>query len=178
MRVSVRLEGFTACNEQLNRMKRATAKAVLKRAGTQAMRPMAAIAAQLAPYDTGDLAKSIEVSAKAGANTIGLAQFAEVMRTTGDRVAARQALRDRRRVAGIGDHQVDLFMGPEQGTKDEAIKAIIQEFGAGENRPPQPYMRPAWDADKAAMLARLGPLLWAEIEKSLARTAARAARSG
>lgn len=174
MRVSVRLEGFNGVGDQLSQLKRATAKTVLKRAATTALRPMAAIAAALAPKDTGDLEKSIKVSAKGGGNTTGNAEFGAVMRAGGSKAEARLALRDARRGAGIGDHAVELFMGPAEGTRDEAIKAIVQEFGSVKQAP-QAYMRPAWDADKSAVLSRLGPLLWAEVEKTLSRIAARSA---
>ena len=169
----MKLEGFGGLEQQFERLKRSTGKTVLKRAGTTAMRPMAAIAAMNAPYDQGDLAKSIEVSAKGGGNTTGFAEFGTTLRAGGSRAEAQTALRGARRAAGIGDNAVELFMGPAEGTKRAAIKAIVQEFGSV-NQAPNPYMRPAWDADKHAVLSRLGPLLWSEVEKTLARVAARA----
>ena len=177
MRVTVGLDGFAQTQSQLGQMKRATQKAVLRRAGLAALQPMAAIAAALAPKDTGKLSNDIAVSARAGGSSIGLAEFGAVLRGGGSKAEARTALRNARRGAAIGDHEVELYMGPVAGTKDDAIKAVVQEFGSS-NQPPQPYLRPAFDTDKYALLQRLRPLLWAEIEKTLARTAARAARTG
>lgn len=51
----------------------------------------------------------------------------------------------------------------------------LREFG-GDKNPPQPYARPAWDAEKGGLLPGIGQDLWAEIEKASQRLARKAAR--
>lgn len=51
----------------------------------------------------------------------------------------------------------------------------LREFG-GDKHPPQPFVRPAWDGGKEALLDGIGADLWAEIEKAAARQAKKAAR--
>lgn len=60
------------------------------------------------------------------------------------------------------------------GTNDPA--GVQQEFG-NERHPAQPFLRPAWDAEKAGVLEHIANSLWGEIEKSAKRLAKKAARS-
>lgn len=53
--------------------------------------------------------------------------------------------------------------------------AVQQEFG-NSRHPPQPSGRPAWDAKKTETLEYISNALWAEISKTAARVAKRAAR--
>jgi HK97 gp10 family phage protein len=55
-------------------------------------------------------------------------------------------------------------------------QAHLQEFGA-EHHGPQPFMRPAWDAEKDGVLAGIKQGLWDEIEKAATRLARKAARA-
>lgn len=64
---------------------------------------------------------------------------------------------------------VTVYMGPN----DPA--AVPQEFGA-KGDPPQPFMRPAWESGKDALLASIGDMLGDEIVKTAKRQAARAAK--
>ena len=50
----------------------------------------------------------------------------------------------------------------------------MQEFGTVKD-PRQPYLRPAWDAERIGVLEGIKEDLWAEIEKAAARRARRAA---
>lgn len=54
---------------------------------------------------------------------------------------------------------VEIFAGA--GTLPQAT---LQEFGTNEF-PPQPFMRPAWDAGKDKLLADIETEMWAEIRK-------------
>lgn len=59
-------------------------------------------------------------------------------------------------------------------------QAHLREFG-GDHHPAQPYVRPAWDQGKDALLNGIKDSLWNEIEnatKRLARKAARLAAKG
>lgn len=137
------------------------------------MKPMGEIAAGLAPRDTGQLAGSIAVSAKAvGAGAdIGKAEYSAIMRAGGSKAEAGAAMRAKRRdvkASGSSAH-VELFMGPQRAKdKRTAIKQIVQEFGTRKMQA-NPYMRPAWDRDKNALLQRVQHELWREIRKTVAR---------
>lgn len=68
------------------------------------------------------------------------------------------------------ESQVEIFVGPAA-----LVQAITQEFGTINNRP-QPFMRPAWDANKRKALELIKDELAAEIEKARARIARKTAR--
>lgn len=80
---------------------------------------------------------------------------------------------------------VDLFVGAPGGANGTPEAHLI-EFGTGPRYTkngafrgsvsPQPMLQPAWDANKGGMLRGLGETLWQEIEKTVARRAARGAR--
>ena len=68
---------------------------------------------------------------------------------------------------------VELFIG---ATTPKGYHAHLLEFGTV-NMPAQPFLRPAWDAAKDAVLASLSREVWAALAKS-ARTLARKAERG
>ncbi|WP_353474787.1 HK97 gp10 family phage protein [Salipiger sp. H15] len=169
----VSLKCFSDLEKQLEKLGKSAGRAALRRAGISALEPMARIARSLAPEETGELIESIEVSAKAkGAGAeIGRAEFHQVMKGGGTRVEALTAMRGARRAAKIagGYSHVELFMGPEKArSKNEAIKAFVQEFGSA-HVAATPYMRPAWDQDHQQLLARLKRELWFEVSSAMAR---------
>lgn len=81
---------------------------------------------------------------------------------------------------------VTMYVGPTAQDGSHAPHAHLVEFGTGPRfhesgkyvgvMPPEPFMRPAWDLHSGALPARLGENMWAEIEKTVARRAAKAAR--
>lgn len=168
--VTVKVEGLRELEKALKELPRATAKNVMVRALKAAAEPMVDMAAQDAPVLTGRLRDSIAVSSKrpkddkgAGAKAFGAAMAAGA--SAGQ---ARQAARAANR--GVGG-LVEVFIGPGRNPQ-----AIAQEFGTSRH-PPQPYMRPAWDANKAGILETLKDLTWAEIEKAAKRLAKKQARA-
>lgn len=179
MVATVKVEGLRELEQELEKLTKAAGRGVLRRAGIKALVPMAEIARQKAPKDTGELSESIAVSARAvGAGAdIGKAQYGAVLRGGGTKQQAAAALRAARRDAkDAGAPSIELFMGPARAdNKRGAIKAIVQEFGSIKQAP-QPYMRPAWDADKMAVIERLKKDLWIEVRKSVARAERKAAR--
>jgi HK97 gp10 family phage protein len=68
--------------------------------------------------------------------------------------------------------EVEAYAGPGRHPQ-----AHLQEFGTNHHAP-QPFARPAWDAEKDGILPALGDELWSEIEKAAARAARKAARRG
>jgi HK97 gp10 family phage protein len=108
-------------------------------------------------------AAPVESDAAAGAP-----QFAGLLASdvkTGTRLTRRQAGMVRRE--GKSDAEIHV------GVSDPA--GVQQEFG-NENHGPQPFLRPAWDANKDAALRTIGDDLGSEIEKAAARLARKAAR--
>ena len=150
--MKIKVTGLKEIEAQMKNLTRAASKGAARRAAVSAMQPMAKLAASLAPDDprTGapDLHRSIEVSSSS---------------------------KPGRSVAKLfeGPTQVNVFMGPTSGGYPQAI---FQEFGTYKE-PAQPYMRPAWDQDKMALLDRLKDNLWSEVQKAVGRAARKAARA-
>lgn len=80
------------------------------------------------------------------------------------RLTRRQKARHQK-VAGVEMH-VGAGANPQ---------AITQEFGTFSNAP-QPFMRPAYDAEKVGSMNIIYHSLWGEIEKAAQRAARKAAR--
>jgi HK97 gp10 family phage protein len=87
--------------------------------------------------------------------------------TVSTRLTRRQ--RGKHRKDGQDDVEVFAGAGPHP-------QAHLQEFGT-EHHGPQPFMRPAWDAEKEGVLAGIGQDLWSEIEIAAARLARKAAKA-
>lgn len=175
MAMTVNLSGFKELDAELAKLSKAAGRNALRRAGMTAMQPMAAAARRLAPVDEGDLQESISVGF-AIRNDIGRAEFAAVKRAGGSDEEAVMALRDARRAASATAPSAVIYMGPEAAPdRNTAIKAVAQEYGTSFH-PPQPYMRPAFDAQAQPTLERLKRELWFEVSKSVERAARKAAR--
>ena len=86
-------------------------------------------------------------------------------------VSTRLTRRQRAKHQKLGPDDVEVFAGAGPHPQ-----AHLQEFGT-EHHGPQPYMRPAWDAEKDGVLAGIKDDLWAEIEKATKRLAARARKA-
>lgn len=84
--------------------------------------------------------------------------------TAGTKLSRRQKSQHRK------ESRVEIFVGP-----GSLPQAITQEFGAAQHGP-QPFMRPAWDANKQRALDGIKDDLTAEIEKTRQRLARKAAR--
>jgi hypothetical protein len=149
MSFTVRTEGFAELERALEQLGTQTAqKASLRRAAVKALRPVAEKAAELAPRDQGGLAESIGVGTKLTKRQAGL---------------HRKMFRDDRAA-------VEVFAGA-----GGLAQATQMEFGNFKDAP-QPFLRPAWDAEGMATLERLKTELWADIQRTAARQARRAAR--
>ena len=151
----------------------AGARGVVRRAGLQALQPVADAARQLAPVLRGDLRDSIAVSDKAHGvpASAGKRAFAQAMASGASRQSARAALIAANREAKAGGLSVEVYAGPGRHPQ-----AIFQEFGTYKE-PAQPYMRPAWDAGKVRVLNDLKASLGAEIDRAAVRAARKAMRA-
>ena len=155
-----------------------TAKAVGRRALDNAAAPILAMAKLLAPDDpaTGSnkfLKESIKVAAPK-----------RVRLNRGQSRGSIDAQDQIWRVIGI-DQSVDPpTWKPRQGGggtyRDPGVAGVgpIMEFGApAANVPAQPFMRPAWEANKAATPQRIVDALRPEIEKAAQRAARKRAKA-
>lgn len=167
MSVTVDLVGFKELEQELDRLSKAAGKGVLRRALKKAAEPMAEMARSMVPVDDGDLKKSITVSVKLAKRQAGL---------------HRKMFKDDRA-------SVEMFLGPSYDLGAGGRHGHLVEFGTaphinqgqfpGTQHPgtaPQPFMRPAWDADQVKLLDRIGQNMWKELQKSIARAERKAAR--
>ena len=165
--VTMKLEGFAELDLQLEKLSKSAGKGVLRRSLKKAAEPMAEIARALAPDDPSsggfDLRKSIKVGTR----------------------LSRSQKRAHRKMFRNDKASVEMFVGA-----GPLGQAIYTEFGtapfingghyAGTQNPgirAQPYMRPAFESDKMAMLERLKSELWSELKKSIIRADRKAARA-
>lgn len=169
-----RLEGLRELNEALESLGKVTARRVGRRALQRAGQDIADRASQLAPDDPAtdgdDLRRSIIVSTKLK-DRRGLSEFAKQMAATGNRFAAATALREVRRATGP-DTVVSLAIGP---AGLPARYGHLQEFGTVHHAA-QPFLTPAWEAEKAKAMQAIAGHLKTEIEKAAQRAARRAAK--
>lgn len=150
VKATFKVEGLKELEQALTQVaKRSTAKAIMRRALKKAAQPMADMAQAAAPV--GD-SKTLGQSVTIGTKLSGRQQKLHRKMHKNDRAA------------------VEMFVGA-----GPLASAHNQEFG-NEHHGPQPFMRPAWDAEAKPTLDRLGDLMWSEIEANTKREARRAAR--
>jgi HK97 gp10 family phage protein len=85
---------------------------------------------------------------------------------TGTKLSRRQKSRFRKQSA------VEVYIG----VTNSLPQGHLQEFGTVDHGP-QPFMRPAWDANKTRVLDSIKELTWAEIAKTAERVAKRKAKA-
>lgn len=153
MSLTYGLEGFSELEKTLEALKPATGKAAIRRSIKAAAQPMADLMQGAAPVDDGDLQASIAISTRLDKRQAGL---------------HRKMFRDDRAA-------VEVFVGPSYDLGAGGRHGHLQEFGTAHHAP-QPFVRPAWDQDREALLERLSDQMWNEIQKTLARAARRAAK--
>ncbi|MDP2129996.1 MAG: HK97-gp10 family putative phage morphogenesis protein [Erythrobacter sp.] len=151
-RPSTRIEGLRELEAALADLPKTTGKNVLGRVLKKAAAATVADAQSNAPRDTGGLSASIIVGAKLNGRQTSL---------------NRQQLKNR--------SGVEMFIGPSYEKGKGGRHGHLLEFGTV-NMPAQPFMRPAWDANKDAALRTIADDLGSEIEKAAARLARKAAR--
>ena len=144
----VRVDGLREMDAALAELTKAGARGVLRRAGLQALQPVADAAQAAAPRLSGKLQVSIG---------------------TGTKLTKRQASLHRKMVRD-DKASVEVFAGA-----GGLAQATQMEFGNFKDAP-QPYMRGAWDGGKGRVLDDLKASLGAEIAKAAARAARKAAR--
>lgn len=169
--VTIKVAGLADLDRALGELTKATARNVLRRVLTKAAQPMADAARRLAPDDPKtkkSLRETIIVTSKSG-KKVGSAEFAEVLRAGGTRQEAGAALRSARREAASKDSFATVYVGMNR----KGFYGMFQEFGTS-NHAAQPFLRPAFDANKDRVVEVVKSDLGAEIKKASARAAKRA----
>lgn len=150
---SFKVDGLREIDAAIGDLGKATGRNVLRRVAVKRLEPMADAARALTPDDpkTGgnDLKTSIAVSTQLG---------------------TRQ-----RKMNRLSKSEAEAHMGPSGPDGKSPPQGVMQEFGTAHHGP-QPFMRPAWDQGKDALVDGVGTDLWEEIEKAAARQARKAAR--
>lgn len=160
IKTRMRVEGLRELQDALKELPKATSRNVLRRALTEAAKPMAATAEGLAPEDKGDLKRSHKVTTK----------LSKRQRAVHRRWAGTVPVRTPRGWRSAPAKAVYVFAGP-----GPLAQATQQEFGNADH-PPQPYMRPAWDAHKHKAAEHIGDEIAEQIEAARARAARKAER--
>ena len=168
MAITMQIEGLRDLEAALAEIgnpnaRRAVGRRVLRRVA----QPLVDAARGLAPRLTGKMAESIIATTRLAGRDAARQAFGRVLREGGSRAEAVQAMRAIRRAS---ESLVELYVGPGQHPQ-----AITQEFGTSFH-PPQPFMRPAWDQTQRPMIEDIKRELWADIQRTAARAARRAAR--
>ena len=199
---SFRLEGLPELQEALEEIAmKSTRVVVTRRALALAARPMLDKSKLYAPIDDGELEASIKISTRA-TGEVGNAAYSKTIKSMAEEAKAAgesfslenakgfavAAMRDARRAFRAVNPPAILYLGPVTGP---AFYAKFVELGTraringgvykGSMHPgtaPQPFLRPAFDAEAKNTIERLAPLIWSEIDKSAKRAARRAAKKG
>jgi hypothetical protein len=158
MVATMRLEGAKDLERALADLPRGTATGVARRAMRKELEPVAATANAFWPGSSDDV-------------------FRVTSRIVGSQMGDSEMVR--------GPSILNLFVGAPGG-KGGTPHAHLLEFGTGPRYTkngafrgsvsPTPMLQPAWDMHKGSLLPSLGQRLWDEIQKTVARRAARAAR--
>lgn len=153
MAQKVRIRGLRELERALAELPKATGKNVLRRVLKARAEPIADAARGMAPDDpaTGGL----DLKAGIGVST----------------VLSKRQRGQHRKMFRNDKAAVEMFVG---AGPDPA--AHNQEFG-NVNHGPQPFMRPAWDAGKMAVLDGIKDDLWTEVDKAAARLARKQAKA-
>ena len=166
----IKVSGLRELERALAELPKATAKNTLKRTLKLAAQPIADKARALAPENFGTLKRGIIVTTKKPPNhDVGKKAYSKAKKAGASNAEAVAAMRTARRVAP------GVFAEAFVGVTKNVGHAVPQEFGTV-NHPAQPFMRPAWDAEKETALDIIKNELGGQITKAAERLARKAAR--
>lgn len=159
----IRVEGFRELEAALLALPRSTSRSVVRRGLKAALAPVEAAARAAAPRDRGQLADSIAISTKL---TKSQAKEARALFARGS--LSRNAMIMHVGASGLPHaHLMEFGTGPRYHKSGKYVGQVS----------PQPFMRPAWDANRNKVLEILSDSIRVEIDKTVARIARRAARA-
>lgn len=137
----------------------------------------------------GELARSASKAVSRRAAKKTLKPVAEAADASPFVIAVTSKLSARQRSKARGDFRpsvLTMYVGPIDDDGQGAPHAHLVEFGTGPRFHESgkyvgavmadPFMRPAWDQHSGSLMSSLGENLWAEIEKTMQRAAAKAAK--
>jgi len=175
--LTVKITGAKEVERALEQFTPATGRAVLRRALKKAAKPIQQTAKQYAPYDQGDLERSIKIKVAPG-KKVGGAEYSKVLRDGGTKdeavAAMRTVRRNSKKTAPIAEVRVVAIGALVEFGTDERFLKNGKSVGA---MPPDPFMRPAFDAKAAVAAAIIRREITEEIERTASRLAAKAART-
>ncbi|MTH76316.1 HK97 gp10 family phage protein [Paracoccus aestuariivivens] len=158
------IQGLADLEKALDNLSKSVNRSVLRKSLRKAAGPMRDMAKSLAPVDDGELRDSVIIG-----GLLNKSQKSKHRKLTADERSS-----------------IELFVGPSYKLGAGGRHGHLVEFGtephivggvfAGAQHPgtaPQPFMRPAFDAEARPTVDRLAPLLWAEIEAAIKRQAKR-----
>lgn len=145
----MKTQGFREMDAALSEFSKPTARNVLRRAGLEALEPVADAMRARVPVDDGDLRDAID---------------------TGTKLGKRQKRLNRSPSA------VEVYVGIAQAGEGMPPQATQQEFG-NENHGPQAFARPAWDQEADPTLDRVKVSLTDQIDKAAARAKRKAMKA-
>lgn len=158
MSVDMKVTGFRDLEKALAEIPAGTAKGVARRAMKKELAPVASMANAFWPGSEDD---AFIITSRIDRGQLGDSHMK------------------------FGRSIINMFVGAPGG-KGGKGQAMLLEYGTGPRYTkngafrgsvsPQPMLQPAWDANKRQMFEGLGKTLWAEIEKTMARRAKRAAK--
>lgn len=154
----MKISGIEEVNAALAELPQQVSKATVKKALVEAGEPMAEIARGHAARRTGKLARAIGVF-----KTTAKSQKQSRVKVTKDVADAYVGVGYRRGSAGYAPHAhlVEYGTGPRFQKSGRFVGQM----------PAQPFMRPAYDTDKAAFIGRISAAILKQIDRAKARLA-------
>lgn len=169
MKATVKIDGLRETLRGLEQLKKSTQTGVLNRVLKRAAKPVEAAAKRNAPVDSGELKESI--------NTVvirrnaGKSAYARTMRGGGSREDAVAAAREANAAAAGRGASATVRV------RATARHAHLVEFGTIK-MDAEPFLAPALRAERADITQSIAADIEAEVEKTAARIARRAAKKG
>lgn len=160
MSSSLKMEGFKGLEQALAQLPQSTSKGVARRVMKKNLKPVADFANALWPGSSDDV---FRITSRVARGQIADSHMQRKSSTLNMFVGAPGG------ALGTPEaHLIEFGTGPRYHKGGRYVGAVS----------PTPMLQPAWDANKAVMLRRLGDDLFEEIQKSLARRAAKATKAG
>lgn len=169
MKAAVKIEGLRETLRGLEQLKKSTQVGVLNRVLKKAARPVEDAAKRDVPVDRGELKKSI--GTKIIRRNAGKSAFARTMRDGGSRQDAAAAAREANAAAAGRGASATVRV---QAT---APHAHLVELGTVKMSA-EPFLGPALRAERADIIRTIAADIEAEVVKTAARIARRAAKKG